>query len=75
MRIPFLQSRKSDHDPDDTFRAFAPEDLAPRARQELARMRLQVCQKKPYPGQCDDCPGRADPMCCWNTEDYRSSQT
>jgi hypothetical protein len=56
-------------DPDDQFRAFAPCDLAPRARQELNRMR-QECStgSKPYPGQCDECPGRSHPRCCWNLD-------
>lgn len=62
-------------DPDDQFRAIAPENLAPRARQELARLRMQCAgQTQPYPGQCDDCPGRSHPRCCWNTEDYETSQ-
>lgn len=58
-------------DPEDTFRTFNEEDLSPRARQELAWMRLQCNPEmpKPYPGQCDDCPGRSHPRCCWYTED------
>lgn len=24
-----------------------------------------------YPGQCDDCPGRSHPLCCWSTEDKK----
>lgn len=39
-------------DPEDQFRAFAPRDLSPRAREELATMREQCAkagQDKPQP--------------------------
>jgi hypothetical protein len=66
MRIPFPPLRNNDQpDPDEQFRAFNEEDLAPRARLVLARMR---CQNKPFDGQCDECPGGSHPRCTRNLD-------
>jgi hypothetical protein len=36
---------------------------------------IQPTPKCTYPGQCDDCPGRSDPLCCRNTEDHTPQPT
>lgn len=36
------------------------------------RLAKDACKAEPtYPGQCDDCPGRSHPLCCWSTEDKK----